>query len=161
MIYYKKLHNYCFLTIFLLNSINATHLKGSFHPRQFFKFLVKFGFQKTEKHSQKESYGYIYGNITSDYNFSVPLEFVVLDKDKFLGYYGNRTIVDREEACQKMFGGFDDIEYDKSCRPTGKGDYLRRIPCPKGELCADEDTPVNIVKGNQFTFIISDLTSPR
>lgn len=161
MLVCKRLESCCFLILLLVNTINATHLTGTFHPQQFFKFLMKFGFQKTEKHSQKESYGYIYGNITSDYNFTVPLEFAVLDKEIFTKYYGNRSIVDREEACQRMFGVFDNIAFDRDCRPAGQGDYLRRIPCPKGGLCADEDTPGNIIKENQFTFIISDLTSPR
>uniref|UniRef100_A0A7G3AL11 GPR180/TMEM145 transmembrane domain-containing protein n=2 Tax=Lutzomyia longipalpis TaxID=7200 RepID=A0A7G3AL11_LUTLO len=143
---------------------NATHLTGTFDPsKDFFKFLIKFGFQKTERHSQRDSYGYIYGNITAkDSYFPVNLTLAVLDKYTFLdGFYGNRTLQDREAACQRMFGTLDRIAYNAQCNPHAKVDYLRQIPCRRGQLCWDEDSPSNVVSGSQFTYVISDLMQPR
>uniref|UniRef100_A0A6B2E761 Putative conserved secreted protein n=1 Tax=Phlebotomus kandelakii TaxID=1109342 RepID=A0A6B2E761_9DIPT len=142
---------------------NATHLTGSFDPsRDIFKFLIKFGFQKTERHSQRDSYGYIYGNITAKENYPVNLTLAVLDKYTFLeGFYGNRTLLDREAACQRMFTTLDKIAYSPECNSRAKVDYLRQIPCTKGRLCWDEDTPGNVVAGSQFTYVISDLIQPR
>lgn len=39
--------------------------------------------------------------------------------------------------------------------------FFRRVPCPKGKLCPDENLPWNVVKGNQFTYIIQDIFQPR
>lgn len=144
------------------NFICATHITGNFNPNHdFFKFLLKFGFQKTERHSQKDSFGYIYGNITSDYHFLVPLTFAVLDKGDFLDFYDNRTLANKEKACQKMFSNLDHVTFDKSCNVNGKSDFLRTVPCEVGKLCPDEDDPKNIIPGNQFTYVISDLNSPK
>lgn len=35
------------------------------------------------------------------------------------------------------------------------------MPCPKGELCKDEDSKWNVIKGHQFTYVIQDLWQPR
>ena len=41
------------------------HLTGKFDPsKDFFLFLAKFGFQKTDIVNKMDSHGYIYGNIT-------------------------------------------------------------------------------------------------
>lgn len=142
-------------------SASGTHITGTFRPNEFFKLLVKFGFQKTERHSQRDSFGYIYGNITSKDNFPVHVTFTVLDKINFLPYYDNRTLYNKNAACQRMFSTIDQFAYDKTCNNKNKADFLRRIPCPKGQLCVDEDAPTNVVPGNQFTFVISDLNQPR
>lgn len=140
---------------------NAIHITGTFRTNEFFKLLAKFGFQKTERHSQRDSYGYIYGNITSKENFPVPITFAVLDKYSFLPYYGNRTLYHRDKACQRMFSTIDQFAFDSKCSPKNKMDFLRRIPCKHGELCSDEDNKTNVINGNQFTYVISDLNQPR
>lgn len=162
----RKLKDICsFIAIFvcfqLIRIGGATHLTGTFHPNQFFKFIIKFGFQKTERHSQRDSFGYIYGNITSKDSYPVPITFAVLDKPSFLEYYGNRTIFDKDMACQRMFQNLDKIAHDQHCHAQGLADYFRRVPCPSGQLCPDEDSTLNVVVGNQFTYVISDLTQPR
>lgn len=151
------------LCIFLLLFLNtsATHIRGSFNPNDFFKFIIKFGFQKTDRHSQRDSFGYIYGNITSKDTFPVNLTLAVLDKYSFADYYGNRSIVDKNKVCQQMFKKINLTAFDIKCHPQGKGDFLRKIPCGIGKLCSDEDSPLNVVPGNQFTYVISDLLQPR
>lgn len=139
----------------------STHITGTFRPNEFFKLLVKFGFQKTERHSQRDSFGYIYGNITSKDSYPVPITFTVLDKYNFLPFYDNRTLYSKDLACERMFNTIDQFAYDKTCNSKNKADYLRQIPCPRGQLCTDEDAPANLVPGNQFTFVISDLNQPR
>lgn len=140
---------------------NATHITGTFRPNEFFKLLVKFGFQKTERHSQRDSFGYIYGNITSQDSFPVPITLAVLDKYDFLPYYGNQTVYDKDKACRRMFATIDHFAYDKQCHNKNTDDFLRRIPCQPGRLCDDEDAPNNVVPGYQFTYVISNMNQPR
>ncbi|XP_058458384.1 integral membrane protein GPR180-like [Malaya genurostris] len=144
---------------------DGAHLSGSFPVDGFFRFLIKFGFQKTEKHSQKntesDTFGYIYGNITSHWNFSVPITLAVLDKHNFLEYYANRNNYNREVACQRMFDKLDKVAFNRGCNKAAEADYLRRVPCEKGKLCSDEDNPTNVVAGSQFTYVISDPNVPR
>lgn len=152
------------LLITLIQSIvlhNATHITGTFRTGEFFKLLAKFGFQKTERHSQRDSYGYIYGNITSKEQLPVNITFAVLDKYNFLPLYGNRSLIDRDEACHRMFSTIDQFAFDKTCHPKNTLDFLRRIPCNRNQLCGDEDTPSNIIPGHQFTYVISNLNQPR
>lgn len=80
------------LNLFVL--VNSAHLLGSFDVSEFYTFLIKFGFQRTERHSQKDSFGYIYGNITSNDKFHHPVTLAVLDKHHFLEFYGNRSVED-------------------------------------------------------------------
>lgn len=142
--------------------VRAAHITGTFQPQHdFFKFVVKFGFQQTERHAQSDTFGYIYGNVTSPDAFPVPLTLAVLDRPKFLTYYGNRTIYDKTVACRIMFGDIDGSAYDAQCNPLARGDYLRRVPCAHGQLCADEDAPANVVAGSQLTYVISNLQEPR
>ncbi|XP_037941474.1 uncharacterized protein LOC119674408, partial [Teleopsis dalmanni] len=140
---------------------DGTHVQGVFNTQEFFKFIVKFGFQKAEAHSQRESFGYIYGNITSKDSFATPVTLVVLDKATFVDFYSNRTYYNRESACQHMFRRVQILAYDSACNTHAKRDFLRRVPCPQGELCVDEDAPGNVVPGNQFTYVISEVQQPR
>lgn len=153
------------LFVILIDSIvlhNATHITGTFRTSEFFKFLAKFGFQKTERHSQRDSFGYIYGNITSKEQFPVPITFAVLDKHNFEPLYASRSLRNPDAACQKMFATIDQFAYDKVCRPQKDTlDFLRHIPCPRNQLCDDEDSPTNVIPGYQFTYVISDLNQPR
>lgn len=151
----------CVLCLLLASESDAAHISGTFRPQDFFKFIVKFGFQQTEKHSQRDSFGYIYGNITSRDAFPVPLTLAVLDKKRFLEFYQNRTVFDKDMACKLMFRGIQPFAYDPDCNPRATGDYLRRVPCVEGHLCPDEDAPLNVIAGNQLTYVISDLKEPR
>nr|CAD7259527.1 unnamed protein product [Timema shepardi] len=136
------------------------HIVGSWNTKDFFKFLVKFGVQKTNPHNQKESHGYIFGNITSRSNVTHPAAFAVLDRGYFLEYYGNRSVANKEKACARMFNKVSTMAFDEKCFDQGE-DFLRKVPCPEGQLCVDEDIPWNVIKHHQFTFIIEDLKQPR
>lgn len=140
---------------------SALHITGTFRTNEFFKLIAKFGFQKTERHSQRDSYGYIYGNITSTESFPVQITFAVLDKYNFLPFYSNHTIMERDKACQHMFSSINQFAFDTKCHPKNGLDFLRRIPCKPGQLCKDEDTLSNVIPGHQFTYVISDLNQPR
>lgn len=75
----------------LLSSSLATFIEGEFESKNFFLFLNKFGFVKTEVSSEsKATYGYIFGNITSSNDSSSRVTLAVLDRHHFLEYYGNR-----------------------------------------------------------------------
>ncbi|KAJ8679143.1 hypothetical protein QAD02_014930 [Eretmocerus hayati] len=146
--------------LLLINSSGSTHISGSFNTKDFFKFLIKFGFQRTDPHGQRESYGYIFGNITSKTDFTQNITLAVLDRGYFLDYYGNRSIRDRKRACAVMFKTVNKTSYDLKCNDEGK-DYLRRVPCPRGKLCPDENLPQNVISGYQFTYTIKDIYQPR
>nr|CAD7434144.1 unnamed protein product [Timema monikensis] len=149
-----------FCAIFTLQVASGMHIVGSWNTKDFFKFLVKFGVQKTNPHNQKESHGYIFGNITSRSNVTNPAAFAVLDRGYFLEYYGNRSVANKEKACARMFNKVSTMAFDEKCFDQGE-DFLRKVPCPKGQLCVDEDIPWNVIKHHQFTFIIEDLKQPR
>lgn len=104
--------------------VESTHITGTFNTNEFFRFLMKFGFQQTDRHRQRESYGYIFGNITSKKNFSQPINLAVLDRGHFLEYYGNRTIKNRSLACARMFDALNQSSYDARCNDDGQ-DFLR------------------------------------
>lgn len=148
------------LSLFFLVPVSTIHITGEFSTDEFFKFLVKFGFQKTDIHFKKETYGYIFGNITSKEYFNHPITFVVLDRSHFIHYYKNRDIVDKETACQVMFQDLNSTAYHPKCNENGL-DLFRRIPCPKGQLCVDEDAPWNVIAKNQFTYVIQNNGQPR
>lgn len=42
------------LSLLLSSTCNATVIEGEFEVDDFFKFIIKFGFQKTEKNSGKQ-----------------------------------------------------------------------------------------------------------
>ena len=54
-----------YLTLSVICCTNALHIQGTFNPKEeFFHFLAKFGFQKTELRRRDDSQGFIYCNIT-------------------------------------------------------------------------------------------------
>lgn len=150
---------YLFISILFVDS-NCTHIRGTWNTKDFFKFLVKFGVQKTDLRFKKDTLGYIFGNITLKSNFKYNATLAVLDRAFFLEYYGNRTIADKELACQQMFSKIREVAYDSVCLTEGE-DFLRKVPCSKGQLCYDEDAPWDVIKGSQFTFQVEDLKEPR
>lgn len=86
---WKSLIKYLFICL-CCAYCNCTFIEGDFNlEKDFFKFLSKFGFSKTEK-SLETNYGYIFGNITSDYNYKYPVTLAVLDRHHFLEFYSNR-----------------------------------------------------------------------
>lgn len=147
--------------IYFISICESTHIKGTFEDGDFFKFLIKFGFQRTDKHLADSTHGYIFGNITSkDHSdFPMHLTFAVLDRSQFLDYYKFRYKNSKESACESMFRKLKDSAFDKKCSPSGK-DYLRKVPCPRGKLCVDEDVSWNVVKNHQFTYVIQDFKQP-
>merc|ERR1712062_635487 len=128
---------------------------------------AKFGFQKTEILDKGASQGYIFGNITLPENLSSRdvsnnvVTLAVLDRANFLEYYGNRSLANRQDACEKMFDKINSVAYDSNCNDDGEQDFLRSIPCPRNSLCIEEDNPENVVTNSQFTFKIQDLYQAR
>ena len=148
--------------LLLLSHTGGLHLKGTWHTRNFFKFLAKFGFQQTNLQDKSNTQGYIYGNISSNQNVSHSLTFVVVDSEYFLQYYGNRSVHPRSNACPAMFNKIDTISWDRTCNADGTEDFLRRIPCPKDQLCIDElENPDWVIPLSQFTYHVQDTSQPR
>ncbi|CAH0545819.1 unnamed protein product [Brassicogethes aeneus] len=153
---------FCVFVVACLCTSKGTHLKGTFKTDEFFKFLIKFGFQKTDIHQPDLTHGFIYGNITSKNKFPVPVTLAVLDRSRFLEFYNNRhseRVYDKDQICKQMFRTLKKIAYNAKCNVNGN-DYLRRVPCPKGGLCKDEEDPFNVVKNSQFTYAIQNFNHP-
>lgn len=75
----------------LLSPTLALSIEGQFETDDFFLFLNKFGFQQTSKTiDAKASFGYIFGNITSNDDIPGYMTLAVLDLRHFLEFYGNR-----------------------------------------------------------------------
>ncbi|XP_076097602.1 integral membrane protein GPR180-like [Mytilus galloprovincialis] len=162
----KSKHSFAYFLLYLnviLLDVICLHIKGTWNTNtQYYRFLSKFGIQKTDNKDKANSEGFIYGNITTK-NISLvkhSLTFVFVDSEYFLEYHGNRTS-NSPNSCNAMFNKIDQIAYDNPCRQNGKEDFLRRIPCPKGQLCPDEDEPKNLIPGYQFTYRVQDLKNPR
>ena len=139
--------------------VETAHVTGTWNTREYFRFLIKFGFQKTEVHQEND--GYIYGNITMTGSLSKKATLAVLDRGYFLEYYGNRTVANKSKACILMFDKISSTAYDSACNDAGEVDFLRKIPCSKGQYCEDEDKPSNVVPNYQFTFRIREIRQPR
>jgi hypothetical protein len=75
----------------LASSVVAVTIEGEFDTSDFYLFLNKFGFLKTEKASeQKSTFGYVFGNISAIGDFPGTVTLAVLDRHHFLEFYGNR-----------------------------------------------------------------------
>ena len=150
-----------YIILCLCSSVcQSLHLQGRWKTTNFFLFLTKFGFQKTDPEKMIHTQGVIYGNITTNANFTTNLQLVVVDSEYFIQFYGNRTLPTKE-ACPKMFNKIDTLAFDAVCFPRGVVDFLRKVPCKKGELCFDEDNPSNVIPGYQFTYKVRDTERPR
>ncbi len=152
----------------------SVHVKGTFETHEFFKFVTRFGFQKTDMHNADRTTGYIYGNISlvpkpgeeNLYkNQSLPpdslINLAILPGDYFIDYYKEHRILPRSAACSIMFEKIQTIAYFFECNELGKEDFIRRVPCQDGGLCIDEDNKKNVLDKYQFTFRIRDLNQAR
>ena len=119
---------YAFLSlclIFFPCEISGLHLVGEWNTSDFYKFLIKFGFQKTDKDDVKTQ-GYIYGNVTVEGKESdMEVALVVLDSEYFLEFLNNRLIIPKTNACSKMFSKIEHLLWDKNCNIMGKEDFVR------------------------------------
>lgn len=159
-----KYHISILLLFYLFSYSNSLHLKGTFNTKDFFVFLAKFGFQKTDNHDHINTLGFIYGNISSQQAVKHKATFVVVDRQYFLDYYRkskDEFSSNRDKVCQNMFEKIDTVAYDHNCKVNGTEDFLRSVPCPAGELCEDEDTPERVVNGHQFTYAVQDNNQAR
>lgn len=151
-----------FIILFLFSSVQTLHLHGTYAPKEFFRLLTKFGIQKTDQHRPQDTFGYIYGNITlvcstANCTFNKPILFLILDYDYFLPLYQKQ----RTLSCSDMMKQIQTIAFHRRCHDTGTEDFWRTIPCPKGQLCPDEDQAQNVINNQQFTFKIRDINQPR
>lgn len=165
---WKTCYPVCFLLCFIC--VYSERHRASWTSKDFFLFVSKFGVQKTDLKNEDATQGFFYGNITTNSNFSNALTLVVVDSEYFSHFYGNGSIANakvkpnkqqRTNICKAMFKSIDEVAYDKDCNLNGRKDYIRRVPCPKGGLCEDEDTPSNVIPNYQFTFKIMDKQIPR
>ncbi|XP_065226243.1 integral membrane protein GPR180-like [Planococcus citri] len=147
-----------FLILFLkILNVKCVHMKGTWKSEDFFMFVVKFGFQKTDLHNPYSS-GYIYGNITTDnFKSNRTAMFVVLDNDNFIEYYPYRLFKNRTKACQLMF---HKISFGK-CVQGEKIDFVSEIPCRKNHLCTNAGNPADFIYGSQFSYQIKDFQQPK
>jgi len=224
------------ITLSVYQDCQSLHIEGEFQTADFFLFLSKFGFQKTEFLNNNLTHGYIYGNVTDLVDKGQPLflstsstaatttlspgsstrptpkaptwtspipplisanpslpsssiesrtetsissstpstsskaqpkrkrsassnpypaTLVAVDRSYFLDFYRLRNSKeDPNTICRLMF---EEISNGNGCSPEAKSNfdkYLRRVPCSKNGVCADEANSTSLVKGSQLTFPI-------
>lgn len=149
----------CFVILFLkILDSNGTHLKGSWSSQDFFLFVLKFGFQKTDSHDPSSS-GFIYGNITTDNSkLNKSAAFVVFDYDDFYNFYKFSKLSSKEDACNNMLNSF--AEGNCTDDNSKKVNFVTDVPCPKNGICKNSRKPLELVRGSQFTYQIKDLQYP-
>ena len=116
------------------------HIRGEFQSSDFFSFLAKFGFQRTDVANSNATLGFIFGNVSlvvddedddddsggkNDNAKDLAVTLAVLDRSYFLEYYGNRSLFDKTKACRRMFERVSDAAYDAVCQNEGQQDFLR------------------------------------
>ena len=151
-----RLIQICF--VLCVPHVYGLHLKGTWKTSSFYKFLGKFGFQKTDPGLLDDTQGFAYGNVTSNSKLLSYFTLVLVDSEYFMEFYGNQSL---GRSCHNMFEKIDTIAYDNPCNGFGTEDFLRKIPCPKGKLCIDEDNPANVLSGFQFTYKVQNSVHPR
>jgi hypothetical protein len=62
---------FALFSILLPRSGRCLHVQGTWETEEFFVFLSKFGFQKTESNNKNDTQGYVFGNITSPSDLGV------------------------------------------------------------------------------------------
>ncbi|KER29365.1 hypothetical protein T265_04018 [Opisthorchis viverrini] len=171
------------LFILLLHPLAALHLQGSWKPSQRYRFLTKFGFQRTQVDELEATRGYVYGSVKlseeqAGANVSNLATLVLVDSEFILDLYGNATEpvwlqntsgITRDqlawmvenERCRRMFSKIDAIAWHKTCAPNGQLDLIRAVPCSAGKFCAEEDNSARVITNSQFTYTVQDLRQPR
>ena len=81
-----------FCGLFFLYCTTSLHVSGKYNYKTFFKFLAKFGFQKTNLKDKSQTQGYIYGNITAQKNSSHLVSLAVLDRGRLWGVISNEKL---------------------------------------------------------------------
>lgn len=127
------------IILFVLRSDSVAPLRvcGTYKSSEFFSFLAKFGFQKTQVRDKNATQGFIFGNITakvvprdadrSAANSSLPASspshgviLAVLDRGYFLEFYGNRSLFDKHKvSTAKLYASYCNAGTSNfSCRPA-------------------------------------------
>ncbi|KAK8400591.1 hypothetical protein O3P69_003335 [Scylla paramamosain] len=160
---HAKITSLLLILVYIITSSYGVHISGEWRTEDnFFRFLAKFGFQKTSPGERVLTEGYIFGNVTGD-NGSGVGTLALLPRQFFLDLYKyrRRAASDPNLACRLMFQEVQKEAYDAHCHDSGPEDFLRRVPCPKNQLCPDEDNPTHVVSGTQLTYAVQDINSPR
>ena len=132
------------LSFSLPTAMLGLHIRGEFQSSDFFSFLAKFGFQRTDVANSNATLGFIFGNVSlvvddedddedsggkkdnaKDSDGDLAVTLAVLDRSYFLEYYGNRSLFDKTKACRRMFERVSDAAYDAVCQNEGQQDFLR------------------------------------
>lgn len=154
-----KITGICFILFLKILNVRCVHVKGTWKTEDFFLFLVKFGFQKTDLHNPYSS-GYIYGNMTTDANLksNKTATFVVLDNENFNDYYHHRLYKDKSKVCQLMF---TKLLVGKCAHGDNKVNFITEVPCKKDKMCANPGSPDDFIHGSQFSYQVKDYQQPK
>lgn len=153
-----------FFLIFFLKILNikCTNIVGTWNTDEFFLFLVKFGFQKTDSHNPYSS-GFVYGNITTDnYNVNKSATLVLIDYNNFIEYYRTyryNVLKNKDEVCQQMFSKFNFGKCGEDY--LKKINFISEVPCEKNHLCKNAGDSSDYVRGSQFSYQIKDYQHPK
>jgi hypothetical protein len=146
------------LAVLLLPCSNGLRVRGVWKSADFYKFVIKFGFQQTDLNDEKNTLGYVYGNVTSSSNGTAKL--VLTYSDLFYDLYESRKRKPVHRTCANMFKRIGSVAYDGECIFAASDDFIRTIPCPKNDVCLEEGDS-HTIQNSQFTFRIKNENLPR
>uniref|UniRef100_A0A5S6QMT6 GpcrRhopsn4 domain-containing protein n=1 Tax=Trichuris muris TaxID=70415 RepID=A0A5S6QMT6_TRIMR len=151
--------NLCYQTVICLNVVGEWE-SGS--EKELMRVVAVFAFQKTDPVSMEGSRGYIYGNVTSSSKQTIAAHLVLVDYELFrkLSVVFDNSNKEKN-LCSSLMGPVSHLAFEKRCFPNNRQDFFRAVPCPTSELCPEEDDPLNVVSGSQFSFHIQDTTGAR
>uniref|UniRef100_A0A7E4VFZ3 GpcrRhopsn4 domain-containing protein n=1 Tax=Panagrellus redivivus TaxID=6233 RepID=A0A7E4VFZ3_PANRE len=153
------------LSLILGQPVYGVHRKGVIDTDEHVHILAKFGVRQMDPIYPDRTKGYIYGNITAGGTGNVTVDvtnravLLIVPETKV-----STVLLDSSYAvsCSSMMREISEIAFEPQCFTSGKrSDLMRWVPCPKNELCAEEDNPDNVLKGYQFTFRLDEPYAPE
>lgn len=155
----------CFASLFLLDHVNATRLKGavrySIYDGNFVLYLTRFGVMRGHD-------VYVFGTaeriLDNPIIFNSRMTLVFIPQSTWDRFYPVSNVHPTPASCQSVMNttlGSSIIVGENNC-VSGFNDYLRKVPCdPHGDhytYCNQPDS-VNVTRGSSFTFHVRNAPS--
>ncbi|CAD5214848.1 unnamed protein product [Bursaphelenchus okinawaensis] len=123
------------------------------------KVVTTFGVQPFNNLEPELTRGFIYGNVTSATDENSDVALLIVPNTRFNSFQHSNYW---QLSCSNLMENISEILYEPRCLKKGRrGDYMRWIPCPHGKYCVDEDRPVHVIDGSQFTFRVDEPYVPE
>ncbi|VDL70959.1 unnamed protein product [Nippostrongylus brasiliensis] len=154
----RKWVPFTIIVLFLHSAlINGVRVKGTWDSNeQRVRVITKFGFQQTSALDRKNTRGFVFGNVTARDATNVTGQFLfALVPHKLIGSFHSKS--QYAMSCGTMLQNLSKLGFESRCLADGhRGDMFRWVPCPKGQLCHEEDDPRAVVPQCQLTMQVEE-----